>query len=228
MRPEKDESKLVVPRRGQEWSAELTPSGPLWRLHSPSASERKKEIKRLKGQINSTSQTNGDGRVDRKVLEQVAGFLNHVARAYPTIQLYLNGVCATINAWRPDRDEEGWKTGDEKVEYDHLNAPPCVRLMKRMRFDVEALEELTSAEQPPERLFRPNKFGSRPTYVFGDASGSGYGTSNWTTWDDSIMVDFEACDPANEGKESFNYRELGNIVRRIEYLDQIGELTDAA
>ncbi|KAL7556682.1 hypothetical protein ACA910_009649 [Epithemia clementina (nom. ined.)] len=97
-----------------------------------------------------------------------------------------------------------------------------------MRFDVKALKELTSAEQPPERLLRPNKFGSQPTYIFGDASGSGYGTSSWTPGDNSTMVGFGAWDPANEGKEFSNCRELGNIVRRLEYLDQIGKLTDAA
>ncbi|KAL7556539.1 hypothetical protein ACA910_017630 [Epithemia clementina (nom. ined.)] len=60
------------------------------------------EIARLRAQVNLANATGGDGKVDHKTLEQVAGFLNHVARAFPTIKIYLNGVYATLNAWRPD------------------------------------------------------------------------------------------------------------------------------
>ncbi|KAL7571231.1 hypothetical protein ACA910_008889 [Epithemia clementina (nom. ined.)] len=54
----------------------------------------KQQIHRLKLEI-MQSQENGSGLVLYKVLEQVAGFLNHVASAFPTIKLYLNRVYAT-------------------------------------------------------------------------------------------------------------------------------------
>ncbi|KAL7564921.1 hypothetical protein ACA910_009408 [Epithemia clementina (nom. ined.)] len=73
---------------------------------------RKTEIHQLRQAVDEASSSRGDGKVDHKMLEQVAGFLNHVARAYPTIKMYLNGVYATMNAWRPDWDEEGWKMGN--------------------------------------------------------------------------------------------------------------------
>jgi hypothetical protein len=71
----------------------------------------KSEIARLRQHYQQATSSGGDQLLEIKMLEQVAGFLNHVARAYPLLKIYLNGIYATMNAWRPDRDEAGWKTG---------------------------------------------------------------------------------------------------------------------
>ena len=113
-----------------------------------------------------------------KMLEQVAGFLNHVARAYPLLKIYLNGIYATMNAWRPDRDEAGWKTGEERVDYDTLDAPKKVRILDRLEYDLYALEQLTQQEEPPKQSARPSQV-ARPRYLFGDASSYGFGMSEW-------------------------------------------------
>jgi hypothetical protein len=78
----------------------------------------KSEIARLRQHYVQATTSSCDHLLEIKMLEQVAGFLNHVARAYPLLHIYLNGIYATMNVWRPDRDKEGWKTGEEKVEYD--------------------------------------------------------------------------------------------------------------
>ena len=83
----------------------------------------KSEIARLRQHYVQATTFPGDRLVEIKMLEQVAGFLNHVARACPLLQIYLNGIYAIMNAWRPGGDEEGWKTGEEKINYDHLDAP---------------------------------------------------------------------------------------------------------
>ncbi|KAL7559945.1 hypothetical protein ACA910_008267 [Epithemia clementina (nom. ined.)] len=57
----------------------------------------KHEIQRLKEEVRS-AQKSETGLVTHKVLEQVAGILNHVARAFPTIKIYMNGVYALLNA----------------------------------------------------------------------------------------------------------------------------------
>ena len=92
--------------------------------------------------------------VHPKTLEQVAGFINHVGRAYPTLLLYLNGVYATINIWRPGGNEDGWKvTNDPASLRDNEameNAPTPVKLVKRMIFDVQAMEDLTQSAEPLE------------------------------------------------------------------------------
>ncbi|KAL7564367.1 hypothetical protein ACA910_001517 [Epithemia clementina (nom. ined.)] len=164
--------------------------------------------------------------VDHKTLEQVAGYLNQVAQAYPTIKIYLNGVYATLNAWRPDCDEDGWKTGRDKIEYDHNNTPGHVRLVKRMRFDVAALEELTKAPSPPERLIRPAAMGSSAVYVFGDASGTGFGTSSWSPAEAEIEVEFGTWPEDYQTQTSSNFRKLANIVEKIKRMDAVGSLND--
>ncbi|KAL7565172.1 hypothetical protein ACA910_003361 [Epithemia clementina (nom. ined.)] len=77
----------------------------------------KSEIAQLREQMDAAQSLKSDGKLDRKTLEQVAGYLNHVARAYPTIKIYLNGVYASLNVLKPDQDENGWKTGQVKVKY---------------------------------------------------------------------------------------------------------------
>ncbi|KAL7578516.1 hypothetical protein ACA910_011577 [Epithemia clementina (nom. ined.)] len=103
-----------------------------------------------------------------------------MARAFPTIRLYLNGVYATLNSWRPNRDEDGWKIGQYKVEYDSNDAPARVHMVKRMVFDVRALQEPMQSPLPPECLLQPAQHGAKPIYVFGDASGAEFGVSSWT------------------------------------------------
>ncbi|KAL7569426.1 hypothetical protein ACA910_009612 [Epithemia clementina (nom. ined.)] len=118
----------------------------------------KQEIQHLMEEVQH-AQGKGLGHMLHKVLEQVAGFLYHVARAVPTIKIYLAGVYATLNTWRPDRDEDSWKIGQFKVEYDSSAPPKKVRMVKQMIFDVQALNKLTSSPMPPECFHCPKKEG---------------------------------------------------------------------
>ena len=185
----------------------------------------KGEISRLRVEIDEAN-ARSDNTVKRKVLEEVAGFINHVERAYPTLLLYLNGVYATMNAWRPDGDEDGWKTvtNDQDLRNvgDYLTPPDRVRLVPRMIFDVEAMEELTHADYPPERFLRPDKTKAKARYYFGDVSGAGFGMSGWSPGDDEIEVDFGAWEASAMLGSSSNFRELANIVMKIEALDSQG------
>ncbi|KAL7568689.1 hypothetical protein ACA910_021685 [Epithemia clementina (nom. ined.)] len=186
----------------------------------------KEEVKRLCNEVNTASSLGGDKMVDHKTLEQVAGYLNHVARAYPTIKLYLNGVYTTLNAWRPDRNKDGWKTGRDKIEYNHRNSPKSVRMVTCMMFDVDAHEELTQAATPPEQLIRPAKSGLRDIYVFGDASEAGFGMSAWSPGDNKVEVDFGAWPDTYHNQTSSNFQELANIVEKPKRLDADGRLDD--
>ena len=47
--------------------------------------------------------------LDRHRLEQVRGFLNYVAQACPGLTPYLNGFHLTIDGWRENRDDGGWR-----------------------------------------------------------------------------------------------------------------------
>ena len=165
------------------------------------------------------------GLVSHKMLEEVAGFLNHFAWAYSSIQIFLNGIYATMNSWRPDINEEGWKVGNTKVEYDSATPPVKVKVVLRVAFDISALETLTKIEEPPELFARPTKV-AVPRYYFGDASGAGYGMSGWSPRDSHIEVDFGTWCPYAMGGSSSNFRELANIVMKIEQLDADGLITD--
>ncbi|KAL7576184.1 hypothetical protein ACA910_004837 [Epithemia clementina (nom. ined.)] len=166
--------------------------------------------------------------MDRKTLEQVAGYLNPIAQSFPTIKLYLNGVYATMNAWQPNRDEEGWRLGRVEGECndDPREAPKRVRMVSRIKFDIEALEGLTAAETPPERNIRQAKVGSLPRYCFADASGSGLGVLQWSPGDTEVKVDYGSWGDDIASNSSSNFRELGNIVEKIERMDHDGRLSD--
>ncbi|KAL7575181.1 hypothetical protein ACA910_018671 [Epithemia clementina (nom. ined.)] len=186
------------------------------------------EIQRLCDEVNSLSAPGSDNRICHKTLEQVAGFLSHIARAYPTIRIYLNGIYASMNAWRPDRDEEGWRLNVYTLdpETEHSEAPVRVRMVPRMKGDVTALDNLTMSATPPECMIRPNKHGSVARYLFVDASGAGYGTSGWTPGEIEIEVDYGSWGSTVSSTTSSNYRELGNIVLKIEQMDQDNRLNN--
>ncbi|KAL7567016.1 hypothetical protein ACA910_019941 [Epithemia clementina (nom. ined.)] len=188
----------------------------------------KQEIQRLKNEFLACEQSQEPpktGTMSHKLLEQVAGFLNHVRRAFPTIRIYLNGIYAMMNVWGPDRDEEGWKIGEVKIEHNFLN-PKHVRPVKRLAFDIAALEGLTATEDPPDRYLRPRKYNSRARYYFADALGGGYGLSGWSPGDPTVEVNYGTWDHQVYQGSSSNYRELANIVPKIEELDAEGRLNE--
>ena len=45
----------------------------------------------------------------RKRLEQIRGYLVHIAQTYPMFSSYLIGLHMSIDGWRPNRDREGWR-----------------------------------------------------------------------------------------------------------------------
>jgi hypothetical protein len=46
--------------------------------------------------------------VDHKDLEKTRGYLIYVSRTYPPMTPFFKGLHLTIDAWHPERDEEGW------------------------------------------------------------------------------------------------------------------------
>ena len=47
--------------------------------------------------------------VDRKDMERDRGFLVHLSMIYPCLTPYLKGFHLSLESWRPDRDQHGWK-----------------------------------------------------------------------------------------------------------------------
>jgi len=44
-----------------------------------------------------------------KELEKDMGYLVHLSRTYPAMFPYLQGLYNSMNGWRSQRDDEGWK-----------------------------------------------------------------------------------------------------------------------
>ena len=169
--------------------------------------------------------------INRKHMESDRGFLNYVTQAYPALVPYLKGVHLTIDGWRPDRDEQGWKRRRQEIEalrkngvlddYDHRASPDFVKPVPRYRGDLKALKNLTESLEAPKRIVRSKKQILHVEYGFGDASGKGFGST--ITLNGKILWRAGQWDPSYE-EESSNLRELENIVRALEeYYEETGE-----
>jgi hypothetical protein len=163
-----------------------------------------------------------------KGLEQKRGFLVHVQRTYPCITPYLKGFHNTLDSWRPQRDEEGWKLQSEPVQlawnpdaesWDFTRPPSAstppstVKAVPRLASDLRCLQRLFSDPTPPLRLVRANSV-TVATYGFVDASGSGFGGSILLPNGDTIF--HHGFWGSDEEHRSSNYRELRNLVDTLQ------------
>jgi hypothetical protein len=119
--------------------------------------------------------------LDRKKLESARGFLVYVGRTYTTMLPYLKGVHLSIDSWWAHQDNEGWQikeNGGSPLEEEPETTPSQVEAVPRVARDLEALEKLTVAEEPPEIRVCPVTTTS-VAFMYGDASGVGFGQSLW-------------------------------------------------
>lgn len=171
------------------------------------------------GRETTTKNRSKDVWLQRDKLESARGFLVYVARTYTTMLPYLKGLHLTIDSWRPNRDEEGWRLGKEgSDEVDPTvnpdNAPARVKAVPRLANDLRALEELTAAKEPPRVRVRPTT-SAAVAFIFGDASGAGFGQSLWLLGEDDVDVFYGTWDEW-AAQHSSNWREFYNQVLAIE------------
>ena len=146
------------------------------------------------------------------------------------IRHYDPGIHLTLESWRQDRDEEGWRLPEkdrrkrvrEWREKASEILPEYVAKVPRYDGDVAALSELTKDETPPKILARPLK-GSKVAILFGDASGEGFGSSLWIYGTSTIETEHGLWTRAY-GSRSSNFREFYNLVLRLEALVDDGTI----
>jgi hypothetical protein len=148
---------------------------------------------------------------------------------------FLKGSHQTIDGWRENRDEYGWRMCDNLVkdelleEQDNSEAPKEVTPVPRFRSGINFLKFLTQPEEPPCISVRPEA-SSTIAFIFGDASGHGFGTSEWVKkseegpGDDTIDGDYGTWTKEVTRKSSSNFRELLNLVLKLERMAQEGRL----
>jgi hypothetical protein len=139
---------------------------------------------------------------------------------------FLKGMHQTLEMWRPNRDEDGWKIiwpASHPVGAEHGDPPKFVKASPRMAGDMEALQYLFSSTEPCKRKVR-STVAIAVFYGFGDASQTGFCTN--------FEVDGEIryryghwCDETSE--ESSNYRELKNLVDGLEQQVKAGRIVGA-
>ncbi len=178
----------------------------------------------------------GSGVIDFKTLESYRGYLIYICRTYPAINPNLKGIHLTLDSWRPWRAEDSWKLsmaeiraaqlkeGDEPSYLKFSSEPPRqVKMASRLQDDINALYALFSPEQPPLRQVRPSRT-TVASNMFGDASGSGFGSS--LQRDSGLHYTYGQWDNGTT-KESSNFRELSNLVNAIDSASSSGLLDDS-
>ena len=176
-----------------------------------------------------------DDPINRKELERIRGFLVYVSLTFKALVPYLKGIHLTLESWRPDRDSEGWRVGkkqrQELVQASsdasmRKEAPIEVEQVPRFKDDIRAIKELTDFEKPPKLLARPRK-GSKAVIVFADASGEGFGSSLWIYGSDTVDTEHGLW-TRQYGSRSSNFRELYNLILRLEALVHGNQLEHGA
>lgn len=171
--------------------------------------------------------------LNHKELERCRGFLIYVSRTYKSMRPYLRGIHMTIENWRPNRDEEGWKlinSHKDDVDPDMTfqknsthSSSEFVKPVPRLQNDVNMLRKLLRAEAPPKVKRRRSKFG-KAFYGIGDASGGGFGYA--VDVDGRLYDEYGSWNSAIS-EQSSNYRELRNLKNAVQRLALEGVLSDA-
>ena len=152
--------------------------------------EKWDKCRRYIGEIVGELKQSRDDTLEFKPLERKRGFLIYVTGTFPSMVLYLKGIHQTLDTWRPNQREDGWKLTPREI-LQRLRAedgvsgetqegpeqPPArVAAAPRLMSDLRGLAELTSSLTPPRRLVRSG-IALQVFYGFGDASGVGHASN---------------------------------------------------
>ena len=119
------------------------------------------------------------------------GFLVYVSRTYRVMVPYLKGIHLSIYSWRPDRDEDWWRTTKTceprlGLKLESEKVPKFVKMVKRWKSDLRVLLSFVAKEFPPEPLSKPTALAVG--YMMGDASGTGLGSSFFVSDSPTITI----------------------------------------
>lgn len=196
--------------------------------------ERWAKTKKIIGKWLDLVSKNPKGGLDTKELLSDRGFLIYITRTYRELIPYLKGLHLTIDGWRDNRDDDGWRMataysrgknfGENQEERLPRDFPETVVPVPRLLGDLKALAELTKEPLAPIVLVQSkNIFIVR--YGFGDASGGGFGSS---IMDPVNGLEIQIGTWNEKGSEnSSNFREFGNFVIRLEKEAREGKLRGA-
>ena len=192
--------------------------------------------------------------LNHKELEKDVGFMCHLSMTFDNFRPFLKGWYLTLNSWRPNRDERGWKLKDK--DWRRLVASEEWRQLVDADWDNDdahsdkfedwyrqANHKAPKVVRPVPRLFTDMEALHRllvckdppvlnvrvrnisfVVYGFADASGSGFGSSY--QYDDGIRYRVGVWGKDSQ-EESSNWREFTNCVDSITAEAKEGRLTNA-
>jgi hypothetical protein len=166
----------------------------------------------------------------RKGLESDRSHLVYISRVYKTLVPNLKGIHLTIDGFRPDRDEDGWRitNADDVAKLgldteEEVDIPKFVTAVPRMKEDVDALAWLMKEEKPPRIPVRPIR-NAYVCFCFGDASGKGFGFSASIVGLPELEYDFGIWQKEFADWSSSNIREALNLLLKLEGLVDANKL----
>ena len=133
----------------------------------------------------------------------------------------LKGLHLTIDSWRPNQDEDGWRQTSGHFEpkiddgvVEAVAAPVLVQAVPQLGQDLRALGELTDSTVAPRVQVRLTATAAAG-FMFGDASGMGFGQSLWLMGRPDVDIFFGLWDGKASGNSS-KWREFYNQVLAVE------------
>ena len=157
---------------------------------------------------------------------------------------FIKGIYLRLNAWRPQRDVEGWRVADKRwkkmvFEKDYRDlisetrlddemgddprAPEMVSAVLRLKSDLNSLSAILSPEVVPVVGLRSRLIVS-VVYGFGDASGTGLGATFTCGSGFNFRIGVWGT---IERDESSNWKEFANVVAALEDEAKEGNLEGA-
>lgn len=165
-----------------------------------------------------------DDHLDTVGLRRVAGKGMSQTEVYSDLRPYYRSFFNALEAWRGDRDLEGWRLARAEEEAalmaeesadDRIvlgDYPREVRLTRSLLRDAKVLREFYEQEDPIIQLVRPRDKGDL-SYIAGDASGDGFGAG---TQDAAGHVRAQhGLWLTEEAGRGSNWREARNLANRV-------------
>jgi hypothetical protein len=169
-----------------------------------------------------------------KSLETARGFMIYVSRTYRPMIPFLLGIHHTLDSWRSNRREDGWRqnrliTSMESYEDEAapdlgqaaVRPPSTVKAENRLADGLWVLTTLTDLEVPSLRRLRGSSK-LKVMYGFGDSSGNGFG---WSIYFGEEIIYEHGMWSETLCEEHSNYKELRNLVNALIGAGLEGKLT---
>jgi hypothetical protein len=178
------------------------------------------------------AQESWDVQIDTAELRRIAGLWIHLTELYTEGRCFLKGFFNALEAFRCDRDLDGWKLQeamDSARELEENDAsretagngyPLVTRVTYQLVLHTHALRRLFNTEEPRVSSIRPTEK-SKIRYACGDASAEGFAQA--VQYPDLRIDERDGLWLPEFAEKSSNLREAMNIANHLKHDIQAGK-----